>query len=369
MRIGVVTEQYYPSFGAVQEQVHHFAREARRLGHAVKILTSEMPDAGGAGDDGQDVIRVGRSRTVWRHGGLARVTGGAGVGARLRDLLARERFDVVHVHSPLSPVLPLLALHHAQGPVVGTFHASPRPGLLFRLARRWLQRYLDRLDAAVAVSKACAAAFVGKLQADFRVIPSGVDVDRVSRGRRLRRYDDGKLNVLWVGRPEPRSGLDRMIAAFGAASRQVDARLLVLGDGPLLSRYRALVPREMAEDVVFAGRVLDERPDWYATADVVCAPARSAGSGLVLLEAMAAGRPVLASDVEGHREIIQHGKEGELLPPDDPSCWTRALVRFSREPIRAGSYGERGRAAVQRYAWPAVAREIIGLYRSIGVRG
>ena len=369
MRIGIVTEYYYPSVGGIQEHVHHFAREARRLGHVVRIVTSEMPDLDRARQVPPDVIHVGQSLPLYLNGGVGRVTGGTGVGAAIREVLARERFDVVHVHAPLTPVLPLLAIHHASGPVVGTFHTNFEPGLLFRLTRGALQRYLDRLDAAVAVSRACLTAFEGRLQADFRIIPNGVDVERFSRGRRLRRFEDGKLNVLWVGRLEPRNGFDRMLAAFHGTWKQIEARLLVVGDGPLLPRYRAMVPREMHDDVVFAGRILEERPDWYATADVYCAPTRIASFGVTLLEAMAAGKPVLASDIDGFREVVNHGREGELLPPDDPSAWARALVRLSREPIRAAAYGERGRLTVQRYAWPAVAREVLGLYRSIGVRG
>ncbi len=372
MRIGIVTEYYYPSVGGVQEHVHHFAREARRLGHTVKIVTSDMPDlARGSVDDAAtpDVIRIGPSLPVYLNGGLGRVTGGGHVGAAMKEVLARERFDVVHVHAPLTPVLPLLAIHHASGPVVGTFHTNFRPGLLFRMMRGSLQRYLDRLDAAIAVSKACLGAFQGRLQADFKIIPNGVDVDRFSRGRRLRSYGDGKLNVLWVGRAEPRNGLDHMIAAFHRAWKHIDARLIVMGDGPLLPRYRAMVPREMAEDVVFAGRVLGGRPDWYATADVYCAPTRIASFGVTLLEAMAAGKPVLASDIDGFREVLQHGREGELLPADDAGAWARAIVRLSREPIRAAAYGERGRATAQRYAWPSIVRDVLGLYRSVGVRG
>jgi phosphatidyl-myo-inositol alpha-mannosyltransferase len=370
VRIGVVTEYYYPSVGGIQEHVYHFAREARRFGHVVKIVTSEMPDVGPPGErPGSEVIHVGQSLPLYLNGGLGRVTGGTGVGAAMREVLARERFDVVHVHAPLTPVLPLLAIHHATGPVVGTFHTHFKPGFIFRMMRRSLQRYLDRLDAAIAVSRACLTAFEGRLQADFRIIPNGVDAERFARGRRIRRFDDGKLNVLWVGRLEPRNGLDRMLAAFHAAWKHIDARLLVVGDGPLLPRYRAMVPREMGDDVVFAGRILEERPDWYATADVYCAPTRIASFGVTLLEAMAAGKAVLASDIEGFREVLTHGREGELLPSDDPSAWTRALIRLSREPIRAAAYGERGRATAQRYAWRSIAREVLGLYRSIGVRG
>lgn len=373
MRIGIVTEYYYPSVGGIQEHVHNFAREARRLGHSVKIITSEMPELRRAGEEdapaGPDVIRVGASLPVFNNGGLGRITGGTGVGAAVREVLARERFDVVHVHAPLTPVLPLVAIHHATGPVVGTFHTHFEPGLLFRLLRKRLQRYLDRLDAAVAVSRACLTAFQDRLHADFRIIPNGVDVERFSRGRPIRRHADGKLNVLFVGRLEPRNGLDRLITSFHRTWRQIPARLIVMGDGPLMPRYRSMVPEEMTDDVIFTGRVLDARPDWYATADVYCAPARIASFGVTLLEAMAAGKPVLASDIEGYREVLTHGREGELIPGDDSAAWSRAMVRLAREPARAATYAERGRLTVQRYAWPVVTREVLGLYRAIGVRG
>jgi phosphatidylinositol alpha-mannosyltransferase len=368
VRIGVVTEDYYPTYGAVSEQVHHFAREARRLGHSVKIVTGAVDDVPPQ-ERRDDVVRLGPSRRTLRGGGVARITGGAGLGAAVRDLLARERFDVLHVHAPLTPVLPLLALHNARVPVVGVFHAHLRPALLLRLARRVLQRYLDRLDAAVAVSKACFEPLRGRLRGEVRIIPGGVDIDRFGRGRRLRRYDDGKLNVLWVGRVERRNGLDVMLHAFHRAWKQIDTRLIVLGDGPRLARHRAALPADMAEDVVFAGAVLEDRPDWYATADVVCATAQSPSGGVTLLEAMAAGKPVLASDVDGYRDVLQHGREGELLSPDDAASWSRALVRLSREPVRGSAYGERGRMTAQRHAWPSVARDMLGLYRSLGANG
>ena len=367
MRIGVVTEDYFPSWGVVAEQVHGFAREARRLGHVVKIITGGATAPRPEQDRADDVVRIGSARTILRRGSVGRVTPGAG--AALRDLLARERFDVLHLHAPLTPVLPLLALHHAAVPVVGAFHAHARPGLLFRLSPRTQQRYLDRLDASVAVSSACLAPLGARQPADVRIIPGGVDVDRFSRGRRLRRFEDGKLNVLFAGRVERRNGLDVLLAAFHRAAKQIDVRLVVLGDGPHLARCRARVPSELAEDVVFAGPAGDDRADWFASADVFCAPAQEPSGGLTLLEAMAAGKPILASDVEGYRDVLTHGREGELLSCDDPGAWARALVRISREPVRAAAYGERGRLAAQRHAWPSVAREVLGLYRSIGVRG
>jgi phosphatidylinositol alpha-mannosyltransferase len=371
VRIGIVTEYYYPSIGGVQEHVHHFASEARRLGHVAKIITSEMPDLPEPSADaaGPDVLRIGTSRPIYNNGSFGRVSSGVGLSRAMRDVLARERFDVVHVHCPLTPVLPYLAVHHAQVPVVGTFHTHFKPGPFFRFGRPWMQRYLDRLDAAVAVSRACLHAFEGRLSADCEIIPNGVDVEQFGRGRRLSRFDDGKLNVLWVGRLEPRNGLDHAIAVFAEVRKAIDARLLVLGDGPLMPHYQGMVPREVAADVVFAGRVVEERPDWYASADVYCAPTKIASFGITLLEAMAAGKPILASDIEGFREVMQHGREGELLPVEDQRAWARAILRLAREPLRAAAYSERGRHTAQEYAWPSVARRVVNLYRGIGVEG
>jgi phosphatidylinositol alpha-mannosyltransferase len=374
VRIGIVTEYYEPSVGGIQEHVRHFAREARRLGHSVTVVTSDMPDVAAGprpapDPEGPEVVRVGRSFPLYNNGGVGRVTGGPRLSRTVRDVLAAARFDVVHVHAPLTPVLPLLAIHHATSPVVGTFHTHFHPGLAFRLAGRVLQKYLDRLDAAIAVSRACLAPLEGRLRADFRIVPNGVDAERFGRGRRLARVDDGRFNLLWVGRVEPRNGLDRMLAAFALARRSVDCRLLVVGDGPLLPRYRALVPADLAADVLFAGRVVDERPDWYASADVYCAPTRIASFGVTLLEAMAAGVPVLASDIDGFREVLRHGAEGELLPADDAAAWARAIVRLARDPAQAAAYGAAGRRTAQRYAWPTVAREILGVYRAVGVAG
>ncbi len=371
MRIGIVTEYYYPSIGGVQEHVHHYAREVRRLGHTVKIITSRMPDlpAPKGEADGPDVLRIAKSRPIFNNGSFGRVSCGPLVARAMQATLERERFDVLHVHCPLTPVLPFLAVHRAACPVVGTFHTHFRPGPLFELTRASQQRYLGRLDAAVAVSHACLAAFEGRLRADFRIIPNGVDADRFGKGRRLARFDDGKMNVLWVGRLEPRNGLDRMVSAFSQLRRSVEARLLVMGDGPLLPRYQGMVPRELAGDVVFAGRVLDERPDWYASADVYCAPTSIASFGITLLEAMAAGKPILASDIDGFREVMTHGREGELLPVEDTRSWSRALARLARDPARALAYGEQGRKTAQRFAWPRITSEVLGLYRSIGVAG
>jgi phosphatidylinositol alpha-mannosyltransferase len=368
VRIGIVTEHYYPSLGGVQEHVHHFAREARRRGHAVRIVTSRMPDLPppAAEAAGPDVLRIADSRPFYLNGSFGRITVGARLAARLQTTFREEAFDVIHVHCPLLPVLPLLAVHYARCAVVGTFHSNFRPNALSRAWYGRLGTYLDRLDAPVVVSEACIGALAPIGRAGFRVIPNGVDVETFAGGRRLPRFDDGRFNLLYVGRVEPRNGFDHLLGVFLRVRREVPgARLLVVGGGPLLERYRADVPAEARADVVFAGPLREERRDWYASADVLCVPTSIASFGVNLLEAMAVGLPVLASDIDGFREVMRHGREGEMAPPFDTDAWVRAIVRLYREPALARAYGEAGRRSVQRYAWPLVADEVLGVYRDL----
>ena len=148
LRIALVTEYYYPHLGGVCEHVHFFAREARRRGHHVDVITSHIPGA----EEQPHVIRLGRSMPVYANGSQARITVGTGLRKRMRRVLARGRYDIVHVHSPLSPVLPLLAIDEADCPVVGTFHTYFDRSVGYTLGRRYFQKRLDKLATAIAVS-------------------------------------------------------------------------------------------------------------------------------------------------------------------------------------------------------------------------
>ena len=268
MRIGIVTEYYYPTLGGIQEHVHHFAREARRVGHDVRILTPVVSDGlasvgGGAlsraarrADDDNGVIRIGVSVPLLSGGSIARISGGAGLSARMREVIRAEKFDVVHVHSPLMPTLPLLALRSSEAVNVGTFHSAFDRSLLLALLQRRLQRYVDRLHAAVGVSDTALAGVRRYFKAPWHVIPNGVDVAAFSSGVRRPELDDGRLNVLHVGRFDPRNGVDRVIRAWVGIRRMgTDARLILVGDGPLRPRYEAMVPADLRADAHFVGFV------------------------------------------------------------------------------------------------------------------
>ncbi|MES1206485.1 MAG: glycosyltransferase family 4 protein, partial [Pseudomonadota bacterium] len=226
MKIGIVTEYYYPTLGGIQEHVHHFAQAARQLGHDVRIVTPVVMDtlaslaAPAAGtatardDRDHGVIRLGRSIPVFSGGSVARVSSGPGLSAQVSELLRREQFDVVHLHSPLMPTLPLLFLRQSSALTVGTFHSVVGRSLLYAALRASLQRYADRLDAAIGVSETALVDLKRTFRAPWHVIPNGVDVAAFAAGRRRPELDDGRLNVLHVGRFDPRNGVHRVIRAW-----------------------------------------------------------------------------------------------------------------------------------------------------------
>jgi phosphatidylinositol alpha-mannosyltransferase len=382
MRIGIVTEYYYPTLGGIQEHVHHFARQARRVGHDVRILTPEVRDrlasVGGAAlsaraarrlDEEQQVIRVGVSVPLLSGGSIARMSTGADLSARMREIMRAERFDVLHVHSPLMPTLPLLALRGSDALNVGTFHSAFDHSFVLGLLRGPLQRYLDRLHGAVGVSETALAGVRRYFRAPWSVIPNGVDVASFAAGRRRPEFDDGRLNVLHVGRFDPRNGVDRVIRAWLEVRRRgTDARLIVVGDGPLRPRYEAMIPAALRADTHFVGFVpADERGSYYASGDLLLCPATGGTFGIIALEAMAAGCAVVAADTPGFRNVVRDGVDGLLVEVGaaaDPGSenLADAANRLLGDESARRRLSEAGRRRAAAFDWREITALVLELY-------
>ncbi|MBI5527379.1 MAG: glycosyltransferase family 4 protein [Deltaproteobacteria bacterium] len=174
---------------------------------------------------------------------------------------------------------------------------------------------------------------------------------------------------MWIGRMEPRNGLDRMLKAFSLASAaRDDLRLIVVGDGPLKGVYEQMVPGNLRQAVHFTGFVNAGRPSLYASADVLCVPASISSFGITLLEGMAAGIPVIASDIDGFRDVMKDGREGMLVDTADARTFRDAILRLAGDRSLAREYGARGRAAAEGYSWPRVTAAILDLYREAASR-
>lgn len=360
MRIGVVTQPYYPQTGGVSENVHHTAIELRKLGHEIDIITSRFP---GHEEDSEGVIRLGRNILVPSLGALSNVNGDPGVGREVERVLRRNEYDVIHIHEPLSPTLPLAAISSAPADtaLVGTFHACARGMGWYRLFGRILLRYAARLDSRIAVSRAArnyAARFMG---GQYSIIPNGVDPNRFHpKNPPLEGLDSRSPTILFVGRFYPRKGFQVLMSALPRIVKQVpDVRVLVVGDGPLAPWYRAQAKRAPCE-VRFLGELsFREIPRAYCTADVFVAPSTAHESfGIIHLEAMASGIPIVASDIEGYREVLDSGREAILFPNGDADSLAGAVVQVLTNEALARDMGAWGRKKTERYSWPGIVREL-----------
>jgi phosphatidylinositol alpha-mannosyltransferase len=268
------------------------------------------------------------------------------------------------------PTLPLLALRLSDSVNVGTFHSATPKNFLYSLLKRPLQRYLDRLGAVIGVSETALETLRADFKADYRVIPNGVDVAMFAGGRRRPELDDGRLNVLHVGRFDPRNGVDRVIKAWVAARRAgADARLVLVGDGPLRPSYEALVPSDLRADARFLGFVPDaERASYYASGDVLLCPAVGGTFGIILLEAMAAGCAIVAADTSGFRNVMQDGVQGYMVDvARDPDCLklgerTAALLTDAVARRRCADAGRRTAAL---FDWSTVTERVVQLYEEL----
>jgi phosphatidyl-myo-inositol alpha-mannosyltransferase len=371
VKIGMVSEFYYPQPGGVSEHIRALSRELELLGHEVVILTSRI--RGAVPEAGPRTLRLGQSVPVRYNGSLSRLTLSWSLRSRMRRALADEAFDLLHLHNPLMPSLPLLALEEATCPAVGTFHSAYPRDRLVELLRRPLLRRIDRLDARVAVSLSAERTVGNLFPADYRIIPNGVDSDLfaragLARSRRHGTAEREKKRLLFVGAMVQRKGLPDLIEAFALLRRRrSDVELLVVGDGPNARRIHRQLPEWLRRHIRFHGFV--PRCDLvrcYGEADIFCAPSLGGESfGMVLLEAMAAGLPVVASDIDGYRDVLTHGQEGLLVPPRDPAALAATLGFLLDSPEERVQFGRNGRVKAVSLRWAEIARRIDAVYREV----
>lgn len=372
MKIALVSPYDYPYPGGVTNHVAHLYREFTSLGHDVRILAPSSNR--NLERDETDVYRIGNVHRVHANGSIARITLSFRLSRRVREVLAHEAFDVVHAHEPLMPSLPPTVLMYSRAVNVGTFHAYRGSYYGYFYGRPVLRRVFSKLDGRIAVSRSAKRFVRQYFMAPYRIIPNGVEVDRFDpeRVQPLPEFMDGRPNILFVGRPEKRKGVGYLLRAYPhIKSCFPDARFIVVGAGDWdNSPYRRYIDRRGLRDIEIVGRVSDaELPRYHRTADVFCAPAVSGESfGIVLLEAMAAGVPVVASNIEGYSQVLTNGSEGLLVPPRDEVRFANAVCRVLQDREMASEMGARGRETSELYAWPRIAEQLLDFYVKTGNR-
>jgi phosphatidylinositol alpha-mannosyltransferase len=361
LRIALVTEYYYPHLGGICEHVHFFAREARRRGHHVDIITSNIPGA----EPQPNVIRLGRSQPVYMNGSQARVTIGLGLRRQMRKVLQRGHYDIVHAHSPLTPLLPLLAIEESDAPVVGTFHTYFDRANTYFFLNDYFRRRLEMLQAAICVSHSTTVALGRYFSAPWRIIPNGIDTDvfhpSVSAPPVIRK---DVPSILFLGRFDPRNGLSTLIDSFRKVKgKRRQAQLVVVGDGPLREHYYKQARGD--EDITFVGAVLEGRPSYYAHSSIYACPTTKASFGITLLESMACATPIVCSDILGFRDVVQNGREALMTPCGDRDSLADSLVQLLDDEGMRIQLGEAGRHESMKYSWPRVTSQVLDVYHSV----
>jgi phosphatidyl-myo-inositol alpha-mannosyltransferase len=362
LRIGIVSPYGYPHPGGVNEHVRFTYEAMRRMGHDVWIITSKY---GRQRESEGHVIRLGTGWAAPANGSIGRVTLGLRFKQQAREVLGQHPFDILHFHEPLVPFLSPTVLDASETVNIGTFHAFGGFSPSYWIGRRFASSLANKLDGRIAVSGA-ARHFINRyFPGDYRIIPNGVDLAHFTDAQPYEELRDGALNILFVGRFEERKGLIHLLKAYHRLrKRKVDARLLVVGDGPKRREYRRFVGLRGIRDVEWLGRVGDEeKVRYFASADVFCAPNTGQESfGIVLLEAMAAGVPIVASDIHGFKRVVERNVQGILVEPKNHRALAAALYALARDPDLRHQMGDAGRERAPEYSWDRVTERIVDFY-------
>jgi phosphatidylinositol alpha-mannosyltransferase len=372
MKLALVSPYDFAYPGGVTEHVAHLAEQFLASGHQVHIVAPSSDDEAEPTEIGNALVhRIGRVVSIPANGSVARITLSLRAYLQTKRLLQDEQFDLIHLHEPMMPALPLTVLRHSNGVNVGTFHAYRNTPLAYFYGKPIVRPFFRKLHGHITVSTA-ARDFVGEyFPADYRIIPNGIDFHRFNkRYEPLEQLSDGRPTVLFVGRLEKRKGLRFLLRAWpNVLERVPNARLVVVGRGRPLEGYRrfALGQGWSPEDVVFAGYVASEDlPRYYQAADVFCAPNTGQESfGIVLLEAMAAGAPIVASDIPGYRDVVSHGLQGFLVQPQEPSAIADSLIRLLGDAELRCEMAQRGQETARRYDWPHIAAQVLSYYADV----
>ncbi|MFM8813720.1 MAG: glycosyltransferase family 4 protein [Candidatus Limnocylindrus sp.] len=362
MKIGIVTPYAYPMPGGVNDHVGSLYRVLRARGHDVRIITSSH---GLQKASEGDIIRVGKGFSVPFNGSMGTITLSPTYLAQMRAILERERFDVLHYHEPFVPFLSLVTLTLSTSVNVGTFHAFGGLSISYEFGKRMHGHYAGKLHGRSAVSPAARHFLRRYYPGEYTLVPNGVEPGRYQRAVPIARYRDGVPNILFVGRMEPRKGLIHLLRAFRKLQRDgVRARLLLVGTGPGEREARRYVLTRQLEDVEFLGRVPEaQKAQLFKTADIYVSPATGRESfGIVLLEAMSAGAPIICSDIHGYRGVVRRERDGILVEPGNADALAAAIRRLIDDPALRAQLSRAGEERAQLFTWERVGQAVEEYY-------
>lgn len=367
MRIGLVSPYAWTVLGGVNDHVMSLVRYLERAGNDVYVIAPAGDLKRSQAPIPTNFISAGRAFPVPANGSVAYVNGSFFMLGRMSRILDPLKLDVVHVHEPTLPAVGAAATMMAKAPVVGTFHAAGAASAFYERWRPLAERILASITLNIVVSETARQTIIPHFPGEYRVIPNGIDIARYSVARGGQKVPG---RILFIGRPEPRKGLPALLEAFQGLRRRAPEVSLVLA-GPTPDELQALTsrgrgaPNRSVEGITALGRVPhDVKIREIAAAQVLCAPSNGGESfGMILAEAMAAGLPVVASDIPGYRAVLAEGAAGVLTPPDDPAALENALFGVLRNPELREDLTASGLARAERYSWDRIICQVMEAYQ------
>lgn len=357
MKVLFVSDVYYPHIGGVAEHIYHLANEFEKMGHKAAILTANIE--GDLKPDERRVIRKGKSIVIPMNQSNARITGWVHLSALSRIV---NKYDVVHIHGTIAPTLPLLSLKVSRKTNIFTFHPTFESSNLFKIFKNYLKHYFDKIDGKIAVSRTARDSIKKYFSGKYRIIPNGIDINRFM----VSEDTENPYEILFVGRIEPRKGLQFLIDALPEIKQEFPrAKLTVAGGG-----YKSMklnIPSEVKDSVSFLGFVApSDLPSIFNRASVFVSPAISGESfGIVLLEAMATGTPVIASSIPGYRCVVEDEKNGLLVSPKNSKDIASKVTCLMKNKRLREKLIEGGLESAARYSWDEVAKDILDFYYEV----
>ena len=375
MKIALVSPYDFAYPGGVVNHISCLEHNLTLMGHEVRIIAPASTAVHAFGDR---FIPVGKPRPMPVSGSIARITLSPRLSSQVKTILEREKFDIIHLHEPLVPMLCTTFLRLSNIPTVGTFHASGGQSwysfswytYCTPVGKLFLKKWFNKLAGRIAVSP-IARNYVNKcFHNEYAIIPNGIDTRHFNPDvAPIEQFNDGKINILFVGRMEKRKGVNYLLDAYKLVKKEVpNSRLIIVGPGiRLRHKYEKQVMRNGLKDVIFTGYTsYDDLPRYYKTASIVCAPAIGWESfGIVLLEAMAVGKPLVASNIKGYASVITHGEDGLLVPPKNSKKLAEILLSLINDKPLQQKLEANGRAKALEYDWEKVTQKLIDYYLKV----
>jgi phosphatidylinositol alpha-mannosyltransferase len=368
MRIGIVCPYSWDIPGGVSAHVSDLAEALIRMGHHVSVLAPAefdelLPPY---------VVSTGKPRAVKYNGSVARLSFGPIAARKVSKWIEEGEFDVLHVHEPLAPSLSVLACWAAKGPIVATWHSSMDKSRMMLTLSKLAQTAMEKVSARIAVSEAARATLIKHVGGDAVVIPNGVDISTFTNAKPMFGWPGDHQSIVFLGRgDEPRKGLSVLVEAYPEIRRQhPQVRLLIAGPGEPADTLKKLSREDRASVTVLGMIAPQDKASVLASGSVYVAPNTGGESfGIVLLEAMASGTPVVASDLEAFKRVLDNGKAGITFENENSEDLARVVGQLLSDPTRQAELSAQGKLRAAEFDWSVVAERIVDVYESIRVPG